>query len=210
MVWPFPFEVYSFSCCCIAVSLDPDDEKLLEEEPINLPDKKRYEYICSLPWYLMSYSFILNLTLVQKTINYGVYQPWPLLLKKSASLDNGTWAFAVYTCSVHFVLSILFEHSDSDCLPLNHWYHPSKVYMKITWKCSQLLLGYVWLTRFCNRNTFWTILEDQKRVFHFQNCSYGPKSCFWCQWQCTGNIVRKPSQQLAFLNKALVIHSFNR
>ncbi|CAH3030477.1 unnamed protein product, partial [Porites evermanni] len=26
------------------VSLDPDDEKLLEEEPINLPDKKRYEY----------------------------------------------------------------------------------------------------------------------------------------------------------------------
>lgn len=119
-------------------------------------------------------------------------------------MDNGTWAFAVYTCSVHFVLSILFEHSDSDCLPLNHWYHPSKVYMKITWKCSQLLLSCVWLTRFCNRNTFWTILKDQKRVFHFQNCSYGPKSCFWCQWQYTGNIVTKPSQQPVFLNKVLL------
>ena len=28
--------------CKIIVSLDPDDEKLLEEEPVNLPDKKRY------------------------------------------------------------------------------------------------------------------------------------------------------------------------
>lgn len=31
-------------CCLLAVSLDPDDEKLLEEEPVNLPDKKRYEW----------------------------------------------------------------------------------------------------------------------------------------------------------------------
>lgn len=27
----------------ILVSLDPDDEKLLEEEPVNLPDKKRFD-----------------------------------------------------------------------------------------------------------------------------------------------------------------------
>ena len=26
----------------IPVTLDPDDEKLLEEDPVNLPDKKRY------------------------------------------------------------------------------------------------------------------------------------------------------------------------
>lgn len=35
--------IYWFTCICkIIVSLDPDDEKLLEEEPVNLPDKKRY------------------------------------------------------------------------------------------------------------------------------------------------------------------------
>ena len=29
----------------IVVSLDPDDEKLLEEDAVNLPDKKRYLHL---------------------------------------------------------------------------------------------------------------------------------------------------------------------
>ena len=53
VVLPFKIcSLYILSCylgyvtllLLILVSLDPDDEKLLEEEPVNLPDKKRFEF----------------------------------------------------------------------------------------------------------------------------------------------------------------------
>ena len=78
--------------------------------------------------------FILNLTIVQLTINYSLYQPWLLLLKTVQ-----VWIMLLELLLVKRAPSFCFyfyEHSDRDCLTeLQLW--PQIILFNVTKPCHQ-------------------------------------------------------------------------